>query len=112
MKTLFRTLVAFTLFAGQCAGAFAGQPVNDADVSHKLDQLNATTLVIDSRLQQIFTALNLSAQNGTCLLDGKAFSQGAVARIAGHASSCGVQPETGWPQWHPVPEEKPGLFGE
>lgn len=112
MKTSIRMIAAFTLSAGLCAGASAGQPVNDADVSHKLDQLNATTLVIDSRLQQIFTALNLSAQNGTCWLDGKAFSQGGVAKVAGHASACGVQPKTGWPQWRPFPEEEPGLFGQ
>lgn len=99
MKTLIRMTAAFTLSAGLCAGASARQPVNDADVSQKLNQLNATTQVIEGRLQQIFTALNLSAQNGTCWLDGKAFSQGAKTQVAGTVATCGVQPKTGWPQW-------------
>ncbi|ORM71476.1 hypothetical protein HA48_15530 [Pantoea wallisii] len=38
-------------------------------------QLNATVYVIDSRLQQILITLNQNAQNDTCWLNGKAFSQ-------------------------------------
>ncbi|WP_336732247.1 hypothetical protein [Pantoea ananatis] len=103
MKTLFRTTLAFTLSAGLCAGAFASEPVNDADVSHKLDQLNATAQVIDGRLQQISTLLNQSAQTGVCWLNGKAYSQGAkiLTEVAGNTgtATCSVQPKTGWPQW-------------
>ncbi|WP_058970040.1 hypothetical protein [Type-D symbiont of Plautia stali] len=99
MKTLLSTVTAFTLSAGLCIGAQASQPVSDTDVSQKLDQLNATAQVIDGRLQQLFTALNQSAQSGTCWLDGKAYSQGAEATTAGHAVTCGVQAKTGWPQW-------------
>lgn len=99
MKSVFRTIVAFTLSAGFCAGAFAGQPVSDADVSKKLDQLNIAAQAIDIHLQQIFTALNTGAQSGACWLDGKAYSQGAEATTGGHAVTCGVQAKTGWPQW-------------
>lgn len=99
MKTLLSTVTAFTLSAGLCIGAQASQPVSDPDASQKLDQLNATAQVIDGRLQQLFTALNQSAQNGTCWLGGKAFSQGAVTTVAGHTANCSVQPYTGWPQW-------------
>lgn len=99
MKTLLRTLAAFTLTGGLCASAMASQPVSDAEVSQKLDQLNATAQVIDGRLQQLFTALNQSAQTGVCWLDGKAYSQGAEATTGGHAVTCGVQAKTGWPQW-------------
>lgn len=102
MKTLTRTVVALLLSAGLSAGASAGQPVSDTDVSQKLDQLNATAQVIDSRLQQIFTQLTLSTQTGTCWRDGKAYSQGAEVRTGERAATCSVQPKTGWPQWQPV----------
>lgn len=97
MKNLFRAAAAFTLSAGLCAGAFAGQPVSDNDVSQKLVQLNATAQVIDSRLQQILEQLGQNI--GTCWLEGKAYSQGAVAIVGGSESYCSVQPKTGWPQW-------------
>lgn len=97
MKTLIRTTAALLLSAGLCAGAFAGQPVSDTDVSQKLAQLNATAQVIDSRLQQILE--QLSQNIGTCWLEGKAYSQGAVAIVGGSESYCSVQPKTGWPQW-------------
>lgn len=32
MKTLFRRAFVLILTAGFCAGAFAGQPVSDADI--------------------------------------------------------------------------------
>lgn len=99
MKTSIRMTLAFTLSAGLCAGASASQPVSDADVSHKLDQLNVTMQVVDGRLQQLFTALNQSAQTGVYWLDGKAFSQGAKTLVAGTVATCSVQPKTGWPQW-------------
>lgn len=99
MKTLFRRAFVLILTAGFCAGAFAGQPVSDADVSKKLDQLNIAAQAIDIHLQHIFTALNTGAQSGACWLDGKAYSQGAEATTGGHAVTCGVQAKTGWPQW-------------
>ena len=102
MKKLIRTAAALLLSAGLCAGASAGQPVSDTGVSQKLDQLNATAQVIDSRLQQIFTQLTLSTQTGACWLDGKANSQGAEVRVGKRAATCSVQPKTGWPQWQPV----------
>lgn len=98
MKTLIR-IAAFMLSAGLCAGAFASQPVRDADVSQKLDRLNATAQVIDTRLQQILMQLNQSAGTGTCWLDGKAYSQGAEAMVGGSDHYCSVQSKTGWPQW-------------
>lgn len=103
MKTLFRTATAVTLLAGLSAGAFAGQPQGDADISQKLDQLNATAQVIDTRLQQILVQLNQSAQTGVCWLGGKSFSQGAkiVTEMAGTTATatCSVQEKTGWPAW-------------
>lgn len=99
MKNLIRTASAFTVSACLCAGAFASQPVSDADVSRKLDQLNVTAQVIDSHLQQVLGQLNQSAGTGTCWLEGKAYSQGAEAMVGGSESYCSVQPKTGWPQW-------------
>ena len=113
MKQHFRTaVVALALSAGLSGAAFAAQPVSDVMVSQKLDQVNASVQLINSSMQQVLIALNQSAQNGTCWLDGKPFSQGAVATVAGHASACGVQPKTGWPQWRPVPEEERSLSGQ
>ncbi|MGV6482008.1 hypothetical protein ACT2VT_001929 [Pantoea agglomerans] len=102
MKILFRATGALLLSAGLCASAFAIQPVSDTGVSQKLDQLNATVQVIDSRLQQIFTQLTMSTQTGACWLDGKAYSQGTEVKIEDRATTCSVQPKTGWPQWQPV----------
>ncbi|AVV39996.1 hypothetical protein [Pantoea vagans] len=99
MKRLFRRGVVFALTAGLCASAFASQPVSDANVSRKLDQLNITAQVIDSHLQQVLEKLNQSAGTGTCWLEGKAYSQGAEAMVGGSESYCSVQPKTGWPQW-------------
>lgn len=99
MNTLFRTAIVLTLSAGLCAGALAAQPVSDAGVSHKLDQLNATAQVIDGRMQQILTQLNQSTQTGACWLDGKAFSQGAKVKVGDIYAVCSVQPKTGWPLW-------------
>ncbi|MDI9280094.1 hypothetical protein QMZ65_23020 [Pantoea sp. EABMAA-21] len=113
MKKNFCTaLVALALSAGLSGAAFAAQPVTDVMVSQKLDQVNASVQLINSSMQQMLIALNQSAQNGTCWLDGKAFSQGAVAKVAGHASACGVQPKTGWPQWLPLPIEESDRSGE
>lgn len=103
MKKFSRTFLAMTLSAGLCASAFAGQPVNDAEVSHKLDQLNTTAQVIDSRLQQIIVLLNKNAQTGVCWQNGKSYSQGAtiVTEFAPNTSTatCSVQEKTGWPAW-------------
>lgn len=99
MKTLFHLFIALSLSAGLCAGASASQPVGNADVSEKLEKLDATVQIIDSRLQQILIQLNRSAQTGVCWLDGKAWSQGAGATVKGQVATCGVQPNTGWPQW-------------
>lgn len=99
MKSLFRTATAFTLSAGLCAGAFAGQPVSDTDVSEKLEALNATAQVIDGRLQQMLVQLNQGARTGVCWFDGKAYSQGAKKLVGDTVATCSVQPKTGWPQW-------------
>ncbi|PIF06914.1 hypothetical protein [Candidatus Pantoea floridensis] len=113
MKQIFRTAFdALALSAGLSGAVFAAQPVSDVMVSQKPDQMNASVQLINSSMQQMLIALNQSAQNGTCWLDGKAFSQGAVATVAGHASACGLQHKTGWPQWRPVTEHNPELFGE
>lgn len=70
MKTLLRTIAAFTLSGGLCASVMASQSVSDSDVSQKIDQLNVTAQGIDGRLQQILAQLNQSAQTGVCWLDG------------------------------------------
>ncbi|MDT8850216.1 hypothetical protein RN053_06940 [Pantoea dispersa] len=101
MKTLFRRAFVLILTAGFCAGAFAGQPVSDADVSKKLDQLNIAAQAIDIHLQQILTVLNTGAQSGVCWLDGRAFSQGATAKVSSGTEKdliCSVN-DKGWPQW-------------
>ncbi|MCE2003860.1 hypothetical protein [Enterobacter asburiae] len=101
MKSVFRTIVAFTLSTGFCAGAFAGQSVSDADVSKKLDQLNIAAQAIDIHLQQILTVLNTGAKSGVCWLDGRAFSQGATAKVSSGKEKdliCSVN-DKGWPQW-------------
>lgn len=113
MKQHFRTAAAaLALSACLSHAAFAAQPVSDVMVSQKLDQVDASVQLINSSMQQMLIALKQSAQNGTCWLDGKAFSQGAVATVAGDASACGVQPKTGWPQWRPASEKRPCLTGQ
>jgi hypothetical protein len=92
-------LPAVALSACLSASAFASQPVNDFAVNSQLDKLNATAQMIDARLMLIFNQLNQSAGNGTCLLDGKAFSQGAVTQVSGRDAICSIQPKTGWPVW-------------
>lgn len=103
MNSFCRTFLAITLFAGLSAGAFASQPVNDAEVSHKLDQLNTTAQIIESRLQQISTLLSQSAQNGVCWQNGKSYSQGAIifTEVPPNAATatCSIQEKTGWPVW-------------
>lgn len=103
MNSFCSTFLAITISAGFSAGAFASQPVNDAEVSHKLDQLNITAQDIDSRLQQISTLLSQSAQNGVCWQNGKSFSQGAkiVTEEGGTTATatCSIQEKTGWPVW-------------
>lgn len=96
MNSLFRIAIGMALSAGLCAGALAAQPVSDADVSKKLDQLNATVQVIDVRLQQIIGHLNQSAQ---CWMDGKAFSLGTKLKLGSVNATCSVQQKTGWPEW-------------
>lgn len=103
MKRFSRTFLAITLSAGLSASAFAAQPVSDAEVSHKLDQLNTTAQVIDSRLQQIIVLLNQNAQNGVCWQNGKSYSQGAkiFTEVPPNAATvtCSIQEKTGWPVW-------------
>lgn len=103
MRKFSRTLIAITLSAGLSANAFAGQPVNDAEVSHKLDQLNTTAQVIDSHLQQIIVLLNHNAQTGVCWQNGKSYSQGAkiFTEVPPNAATatCSIQEKTGWPVW-------------
>ncbi|WP_210446541.1 hypothetical protein [Pantoea ananatis] len=107
MNSFCRTFLVITLISGLSAGAFAdglvSVPVNDDDDCYKLDQLNTTAQIIDSRLQQISTLLSQSAQNGVCWQNGKSYSQGAkiVTEEGGTTATatCSVQEKTGWPAW-------------
>ena len=100
-------LPAVTLSACLSASAFASQPVSDFAVNSQLEKLNATAQMIDARLMLIFNQLNQSAGNGTCLLDGKAFSQGAVTQVNGRDATCSIQSKTGWPVWvHPTVSDR------
>ena len=115
-------LAAAALFSAFSTSApvFAGplEPYMVTQLSEIVDSIKETNESVketNMRLQQVLKRLyqqDQNTQNGTCWLDGKAFSQGAVAMVAGHASACGVQPKTDWPQWRPVSEEGPGITGQ
>lgn len=65
------------------------------------DQQNDVVRLVDTRLMQILGVLNQSIQSGSCWMDGKAWSQGAITRNNGHQVTCGKDADN-WPKWQRI----------
>ena len=105
MRTFLRAaMAASVLLATISASAPVSAGVLDPYMATQLSDINDIVSETNSRVEKLLNNREQRDQEehkGACWLDGKAFSQGAVATMAGHASTCSVQVRNGWPQWKP-----------
>ncbi|MBY4841263.1 hypothetical protein [Pantoea sp. DY-5] len=104
MKTFIPAAVAASLLLAtisESAPVSAG--VLDPYMATEISDINDIVRETNSRVEKILTHIeqqDKEAYKGACWLDGKAFSQGAEAKVGNHVARCSVQPGTGWPQWN------------
>ncbi len=103
MKNFIRAAVAApVLLAAISASAPVSAGVLDPYMATQLSDINDIVKETNSRVEKLLTHIeqqDKEAHKGDCWLDGKAFSQGAEAKVGDHVARCSVQPESGWPYW-------------
>lgn len=95
------SVIPVMVFDGRAVHNVIPQTQPEAVQQPQPDQQDDVVKLVDTRLMQILDVLNQSVQAGSCWMDGKAWSQGAVTQNDGHQVTCGKDADN-WPKWQRV----------